>query len=326
MKKLIFLIGCLCGPGAWASCDCWLDPAPETTFVYRYTTPTAKQRRRHNKWEHQHDNLPLHRAVMNDNVHEVAELCALNRDLNVQDAVDKRTPLCIAVVNDSVDIVKILLAQAHVDPNIPDKEKTPLMHAFENAWSDNDHEMVKVLLSSSKLNINAIAHYSGNTVLGQMITGYSPLDMIGLSLLLKRLDLNTNVLDYWGNLLLYEEINQGRAELACMLIAHPNTRLDWRVKSGRCKKIYGMTAIEIAYLRGNKRVVKYILDVYEQSKRAAIMLLMAHHERVGTRSPAAIIPFPILKELAAGFIVRRKPCPLGEMSQYRNYANRCCIQ
>lgn len=332
MKKIKILTSCLFCLYVFnikASCDCWMDPAPPL-YVYEARPKTAEELRKetelYQQRKHQHDKLPLHRAVIGKNIPEISRLCSLNVDPNIRDAVDKKTPLCWAMqhvgymsdreTDQIVRIIKILLAHPAINPNIPDSEGTPLMIACEQLWNKKNFSVLKALLASKKVNVNTRFGYYCETPLYRVVGASSFIDRTILQLLLGRADINPSIPTIHGITPLHRTIQRGDTKAACMLIAHPNTQFNVKLKGQLHEKFEGMTPIELARSLDNKQVVQHILDAYEQSKKAAIMVLMAHHNRAGVHCIARIISTQTLKALA-NFVLKAKPCPLSRMQEYR---------
>lgn len=268
---------------------------------------------------HRHDLLPLHRAISLGNVEQIAMLCELNISVNERDPVELLTPMNYAVrcflkkPNLVAPIVKILLSHPCIQPDIPDKDnKTPLMYAClrENVV------LARELLLSNKVNINAVGGLYNETVLFMVVHEYFGNRSI-LDLLLKRIDLDVNLGNCFGETPLYKAITKGDTQTACSLIAHPNTYINL--------KIDGKTFLDLAYLLEDHVAVKCIFDSYEQSKRAAFVVLMAGHPRAGAKSPARFFPVKFLKNTAF-FVLRSKPVAPRVQKKHDILSRFCCSQ
>lgn len=344
MKKIILIISCLFVTRAQASCDCWMD-SPNNVSNYSHTETEEERRIRVEKYNEklkQNDKLPLHRAIQRCDLQEVARLCAMNVDVNMKNAIDKETPLCLAIrhyrwrdlikKNDLLEIIKTLLAHPHINPNMcapyndDYHEVTPLILACDAG----NVLIVKELLSHNKINVNATPYkipyeyYAPATALSTALYRYRMDNKTSrrtiLELLLNHADINPNI----GSLL-NNAIKAGDTQNVKLLVAHPHTQLNLVKKVDYQSP--AITPVELAHSLGNKSYVTYILDAYEQSKKAAIFILMAHHKRAGVNSPARVIPAQTLKGFAY-FVLRNKPCNSFKMKEYREYANSyaCSIQ
>jgi ankyrin repeat protein len=80
------------------------------------------------------------------------------------------TPLCLAIVNNHLDLMKYLLAKGHVDPNVPNSDgKLPLQMAVEK----NQKDIVQVLLTHNA-NPELPEQVEGNQDLPQFLRKRSP--------------------------------------------------------------------------------------------------------------------------------------------------------
>lgn len=87
-----------------------------------------------------------------ENYEKIRDL--INRGENVNSTHYGTTPLCVACYHNHTKIVKLLLEQVKIDPNLMSREAYPLVFAIDN----ENVEIIKLFLNHPKTSINIFNH------------------------------------------------------------------------------------------------------------------------------------------------------------------------
>ncbi|KAL9608478.1 MAG: hypothetical protein Q9167_006698 [Letrouitia subvulpina] len=207
-------------------------------------------------------------------------------DINALDS-KHRSPLRYAIDEDEKSVIEYLI-QAEVEVNLPDvKHMTPL----EATWVNERLDIMHLLLRHPKIEPNVISHFgAGNTLLHKAVVtrnedvmkvllqddridpnkwnkeGITPLHLAVIrneartwDFLLARADLRPNRRDKEGDTPLHFAVKRGKESSVRQLLGDMRVDIDALNKDFR-------TALEIAELRGNRRIINRIKAAQEKRR------------------------------------------------------------
>ena len=165
-------------------------------------------------------------------------------DVNCKD-IEGNTPLTVAASHGHVSVVKELLGQASILPNLASKDGcTALIYAIRRG----DGAMVRLLTKVVGLDIN-VEPPTGRTALMWAINGGRH-DLV--SILLSHTDIDVNLESHAGETPLIAATSKKHESIVKLLLSHPTIDVDYQSRDG-------MTALTVATICGSKPIEKLLL-------------------------------------------------------------------
>ena len=165
-------------------------------------------------------------------------------DVNCQD-IEGNTLLTVAASHGHVGVVRRLLGQANISPNLaPDNGYTALIYAVRRG----DEAMVRLLISCARLDVN-VEPPEGQTALMWAVKGRRQ-DLV--SILLSHTEIDGNLESSAGETPLMAATSENDESIVKLLLSHPKINVDFQSRDG-------MSALTVATLCGSKPLEKLLV-------------------------------------------------------------------